>query len=237
MTWRKGKLESLTVSTMKIRAPSTHSLWLAGTLYISPPIFHMETRFGTRNNCSSWQEKKGKVGWYPRERYEFCISHGNWESRQVKDRAESSDVPHAWTSRLIKPKPPNLSSNTTRRQTLPHDLNFQSILHSRLSQNAPFGLLIYSFVPTMIFLPSTIAVLSFALLINGQSIPALPACASNCVVQVCGGTSSSDLQCFCNINQEFNIEGCWSTSCSPNDIGSAYVVLNSACGISSFIYS
>ena len=74
------------------------------------------------------------------------------------------------------------------------------------------------------------AVLLSALFVKAQSIPALPSCAASCVTTVCGGVADSNFQCFCDYNQEFNFEGCWSTNCNPGDIGSAYVALNSACG-------
>ena len=75
------------------------------------------------------------------------------------------------------------------------------------------------------------AVLLSSIFVDGQSIPALPSCAASCVTNVCGGVAISNFQCFCDENQQFDFEGCWSLSCNPGDIGSAYVALNSACGI------
>lgn len=75
------------------------------------------------------------------------------------------------------------------------------------------------------------AVLLSVVFVKGQSIPTLPSCAATCVTTTCGGLADSNFQCFCDVNQQFQFEGCWSTSCSPGDIGSAYVALNNACGI------
>jgi len=68
---------------------------------------------------------------------------------------------------------------------------------------------------------------------QGQSttgiVPPLPSCAASCVVSVCNASLATDFNCFCDVDYGLSIEGCWSESCSPNDIGSAYVALNSVC--------
>jgi len=62
-----------------------------------------------------------------------------------------------------------------------------------------------------------------------QTIPPLPSCAASCVVSVCNAPLPTDFNCFCDVDSGLNIEDCWSESCSPDDIGSAYVALNSVC--------
>lgn len=85
-----------------------------------------------------------------------------------------------------------------------------------------------NFRQTMKLIIATVLISS--VFVKGQSIPILPSCAASCVTDICGGVADSNFQCFCDENQQFEFEGCWSTNCSSTDIGSAYVALNRACG-------